>query len=628
MAEHTQRLDWSGPPDKDIDGVERARRAVVAHKIIVDLPSEGFRRDKDLFNVRLYENNPVISLYAYSGSYYNDVQTLALPPGEQSVNNRAKAAIDTYLAQVGSTEQRARVKSIDGNYKQRKRTRELQNFADGLAMELELTPKKRKALQDSAILESGVGALIFYEKDGRVACKRILATELAVDPLDGLTDGYPRRIYWRRPVPRAEVYGLVDDLDDKKREIIDLAKPIAAGGAPADHIEVYECWALPTGDDTKDGWHIIALDVAGGALVVEQFTRRRHDIVMLNPEPRTTTVWGRGMLSQVRALQLRINANEWRGDKMRRLFSAGHLYLNRMNKVNKASLTNEIGSVWEGNSDTPPQYIQPPGVGEDFDKKIERDGQLIFSNLGINVGASTGTTALGANAPAEALREEDQKADKRNSLRQQAYEAFHVECIKTALGIVADIVGDGGGSYKVAVNGKRGLSRVDWKNVAQDEKNYAVEIMPASAVPTEPGALVAWGEKMIDMHVWKPRELQGYLQDLDSDGRTNRQMSQERNLEKLFEELTYEPRAAGMPDEFTNYQLAIEIGTEYLEQGKEDGVPEKHLERVRRYLKKCKDLAKRTAAAGAPAANAPAQQGAPAGGPGAAPPAPAPTGAP
>jgi hypothetical protein len=70
----------------------------------------------------------------------------------------------------------------------------------------------------------------------------------------------------------------------------------------------------------------------------------------------------------------------------------------------------------------------------------------------------------------------------------------------------------------------------------------------------------------------------------------------------MFEELLYEKVAAAVPDEFTNLKLALEIGTEYLAQGEEDGVPEKHLERVRRYLKKCKALAAKAVAATQPVA--------------------------
>jgi hypothetical protein len=146
--------------------------------------------------------------------------------------------------------------------------------------------------------------------------------------------------------------------------------------------------------------------------------------------------------------------------------------------------------------------------------------------------------------------------------------------------------------YKVAAPGRRGfgLTVSDWTDVAMDEKDYVLETKPASPIPTDPAGLVAYGERMVELGVWKPSRLQGYLQDLDADSRVNRQLAQERRLEQLFESLLYDKVAAAMPDEFTNLELALELGTEYLAQGEEDGVPEKHLERVRRYLKRCKAL--------------------------------------
>jgi hypothetical protein len=124
---------------------------------------------------------------------------------------------------------------------------------------------------------------------------------------------------------------------------------------------------------------------------------------------------------------------------------------------------------------------------------------------------------------------------------------------------------------------------------------------------------------MIELGVWTPQVLEGYLQDLDSDGRTNRQLSQQRNLEKTFECLLYDKSASATPDEYTNYQMAIQLGTEYLAQGEEDEVPEKHLDRVRRYIKRCKTFDAQAKQSAAPPP-APPGPGGPPPGPAAGPP--------
>jgi hypothetical protein len=247
-------------------------------------------------------------------------------------------------------------------------------------------------------------------------------------------------------------------------------------------------------------------------------------------------------------------------------------------------------------------FIQFTGATADIDAAIERDGQRIFDNLGINVGASTGDTSRGLGASAAAMREETQKTDRRNSERQQRWEQFHLDIVRAALGVVRDIVGkDGGKSYKVGLPERRGLTVVDWKQASMDEKSYVLDVRPASPVPTDPAGLMAFGKDMVDMGAWTPQQLAGFMQDLDADGRVNRQLAQERRLEKTFESLLYDKAASAAPDEFTNLQMALDIGTEYLAQGEEDGVPEKHLERVRRYLKRCKSLASQAQASQQPA---------------------------
>lgn len=604
--------------DPDIEPKERARRSVAAQKLIANLPTESYRRDRDLQNVRLYENDPCITLYDFAGQYYSEVSTLALPPAEQSDNNRAKAAIDTLAAQVSSTDQRYRFKVVDGGYRQRRRGREMQNFSDGLAHELRLHRLKRRAWMDASILHSGLGFIQFYEEGGRCRAQRVLATEVAIDPRDGLIDGKWRTISRHRPMPRAKVQALFGGPDDSKsadvlriNKAIADATPVAVSGAPGDYVGVYETWTLPGGEKTKDGWHIVALDHADGDLLVEQYTKDHHELVALVIEERFTTGWGLSLMTQARKLQIRINANSYRIDRAQKLFHAGHLYLNKAARMEKSKISNEIGSVWEGSlpADQAIKQITFDAVKREMYDQVERDGQRIFENLGISLHTSQAVTNTGLDASGAAKREEKATADERNSLRQQRWEDFGLDCMRAALGVVRQIVAKKGkrGGYEVAVPGKRGLTVADWKEAALDEKNYVMETRPASWIPTEPQGLIAMGREMVDLGAWSPQKFAGFMQDLDLDGRTSRGMSKERQLEKTFEKLLYDKVAAAMPDEFTPYELALEIGTDYLAQGEEDDVPEKNLERVRRYLKRCKLLDAKAKAAAAP----PAQAGAP-----------------
>lgn len=616
MADETRKaLCWW---QEGIEPQERATQAVAAQQVISDLPSECYRRDRDLQNIRLYENNPVITLYNFAGKFYQEASTMVLPQIEQSTNNRAKSAIDTLSSQIASTNQRARFIVVDGNYRQRHRARELQNFADGLAYELKLHQLRQRAFLDACILESGVGCITFYRRNGRCAAERSLATEFSIDPLDGMVNGEWQTLYRRRPLPRDVIAAAWGGKNQKTDDAIENANPISAAGAPADHVEVFEAWHLPTDESSKDGWHVVALDIADGMLAIEPYTKQFHETVFLSLEPRFTTGWGLSIMTQVRKLQYRINANEYRWERALKLCHSGHLYINAGNKLKKSQVTNEIGTVWEGTSDTPPQQILFQQVGDNWAAAIERDGQRIFENTGINLAASQGETNSGLNASAAAKREDTAKSDKRNAVRQQRWEQNHLDCMRVALSVVADCVAktENGkdrkkatGSYVVKMPGERGrgLSKADWKDAALDEEQYVMQIKPASPIPTEPAGLVAFGEHMLEIGEWQPGQLTDYLQDLDADGRVSRKQSQRRNFEKMFEALLYEKTAAAAPDEFTNYGMAIDIGTEYLEQGLEDDVPEKHLERVRRYLRQCKKLAKaaQEAAAAQAAANAP-----------------------
>lgn len=600
-----------------LESAERAKRAIKAQEIICNLPQETYRRDMDIRNIRLYENNPVVTLFSYAGNYYAETSTVAMPPPEQSVNNKAKAMIDTMAAQIFSTDQRARCKTVDGNYRQKRRARELQNFADGLAFELKLHKHRKRAGYDSAILESGVGVLMFYRDGGRVAVERCLATEFSIDVQDGLVNGCVQTLYRRRPMARdrvKKVFGgdTTGENAGPNDKAIDGCPNVSIAGAPSDYIEVWEAWHLPSVKGGDDGWHTIAVDHEGGDLLVEPYKKQHFPAVFFKLEDKFTGAWGNSLMTQARGLQVRINMNEYRVQRAIKLFHAGHLYIDRAANMKKSLMSNEIGTVWEGDGPQPPQQLLFNAVTAEMYQNIKSDGELIFANAGINIGASQGASQLGANAPAAAMREETAKSDTRNGPRQQNWEEFHLDCMSVALDLVRDIVthNDKGekrttaSGYKVASPGKRGLTVADWSKAAMDQEDYVLEIKAASPIPTDPAGLMAMGERMVEIGAWQPDELAGYMQDLDADSRVNLYESQRRSLEETFEKLLYDKAAAAVPDEFTNVKIALKLGPEYLEQGKEDGVPDKHIDRLRRYLKRCGALVPPPAPPGPPGAGA------------------------
>lgn len=618
--------------EEGLDKPERARRMVATWKLISELQTEKDRRSYDLFNLRLYGKNNDLTLYDHFAAQFVDTGKVNIPAIENSKNNRAKAAIDTLASQVASTDVRARTEVIDGDYKVKRRGRKLQDFADGLAGELKFSQIKRRAWMDASVFESGVGVVQLYRSGNRCAVQRVLPTELAIDPSDGFVDGVPRTIYRCRPMPRANVHA---DFGSKlRKDAIDAAKPVVGASAtPIDQILVYESWTLPTEPDAKDGYHIVAVDLAGeGDLVVDEYTKPHHELVFLAIENRFTGAWGNSPMTQVRDLQIRINANDYRVERNTKIFSAQHLYVDRASDLKKSTLSNEIGTAWEGTGPNPPQQIKFQCAPKELYDQIERDGQRIFEDLGVNLQSSQGATEAGLDASGAARREAKKSLDDRNSLRQQRYEDFHLELLRVALSIVRDIANDDADEdevskarakknakkmgYPVKARSSRYLTKLDFNDVAIDEENYELTIKAASIVPTTPEGLIAFGQDMLDIGLWTADVFAEYWQDLDIDGRMNAIVAKRRNLEKKFDLALYEGKTLPAPDEFTNYKLAMEVGLQFLDQGEEDGVPDKALEKLRRYLRQVKRLdAAVNAKAAPPAAQAPAPGAEPAAAP-------------
>jgi hypothetical protein len=607
--------------EEDIEDSERARRMVATKKLISNLSSERDRRDYDLFNLRLYSKNNDLMLYDLFNQQFIDGGRGSVAPTENSKNNREKAAIDTLASQVASTDTRARFEVVNGDYRVRRRARKMQNFADGLADDLQFARVKRRMFMDSAVFESGAGVAQLYRSGNKVMEQRVLPTELAIDPSDGFVDGQPRTIYRERPMPLANIlrdFGGTPGLDAKIR----AAKKVSTGGTPIDQRLVYESWTLPTGEEAGDGWHIIAVDTDGGDLVVEQYEKPFHCLVFFCAEERFTGAWGNSLMTQARDLQIRINANDYRIERATKVFHAQHLYTYTGQNLKKSKLTNEIGTLWEGTTPDPPKQITFTCAAPELYQQIERDGQRIFEDLGVNLQASQGASEAGLDASGSARREARKTVDDRNSLRQQRYEELHIDLMKVALSIARDIAEepedevaakrDGrtkSRGYQVIAREGRQLARLNFTDVAIDEGDYKISVKPASPVEMTPEGLKADGQDMVDMGVWSPDQLVEAWQDLDIDGRTNATVSKRRNLEKKIDEALYEGQPLQPPDEFTDYKLAMQVGLELMNQAEEDGVPDKSVEKVRRYLRQVNRA--NAALNPAPAAPAPAASPAP-----------------
>lgn len=616
----------------DLEPAERARRMIATYKHISKLDTEMDRREYDLFNLRLYSRNNDQLLYDSTSEDFVETGRFLIAPTENSKNNRAKAAIDTLASQIASTDTRARCEVINGDYKIRRRGRLFQDFTDGLVEDLKLQRLRRRAFMDSAIFESGVGVVQLYRKGDRCAARRVLPCELAIDPRDGRVDGKPRTLYWGRPMQRQQA---MEEFGKTKaaREAIEAMAPMPSDGTPIDELMIYESWTLPSGPDAKDGWHIVALDTEGGDLIVKPYKKDFHELVFFAIEERTTGAWGNSLMSQARDLQIRINANDYRIEKSTRIYHSQHLYA-QQGTLQRSKLTNELGTLWEGTSPNAPQVIEFKCAAPELYQQRKEDGERIFEDLGVNLQSSQGSTEAGLNASGEARREAKKSLDGRNSIRQQRYEEYGLDLVRVAVSVVRDIVNDleerakvakpkkgekpSKASYTVEAKGQDGLTRLDFNEVVIDEENYKLTVKPASPVPTDPAGLKAHGQEMLDLGLWTPDVLAEYWQDLDSEGRTNTTVAKRQNLRKKFDLCLYEGKPLLPPDEFTDFAVAMQVGLEMKDLGEKDGVPEKNLERLRRYLRQVKRLDTATKNASAPAAppvpNAPAPAPAPADG--------------
>ena len=151
-----------------------------------------------------------------------------------------------------------------GNF--RKKAKQLTKFAQGIFYEYNVHNLMMSAWKDAAVW--GDGFLYIYADDQDKLCiDRAFPHEIFVDVVEAL-NGDPKQLHRVKIVDR----DIARELFPELIENIDTVSPasyqdIGGQGTAVDMIKVVESWHLKSGEDAKDGVHVIS--IGDGALSYE-----------------------------------------------------------------------------------------------------------------------------------------------------------------------------------------------------------------------------------------------------------------------------------------------------------------------------------------------------------------------
>lgn len=504
---------------------------------------------------RLYANQPVFGSIGGGLNRFTGANQL---PIDRPTMNVVQSCVDTLVSRISQSRPKPTFLTDNGDYKARNMAKQLNSFIAGELFQTKAYELAPLILRDAAA-GLGTGVLKVYEKDDRVCLDRVLATELLVDPNDGMY-GQPRQLYQLKLVDR-------DVLEETfNKSAVAAAEQAFPDNGPdtaksvADQVMVVESWHLPSSKGAKDGRHIIACLGVTDPLLDEQWDKETFPFVFLHYNmPRITGFWGQSLAEQLMGTQMEINKLLITISASINLVGVPRVFVEDGSKVVKAHLNNQIGAIvtYRG---TKPEYTVAPCVPQEIYAQLQRLVDYAYQQSGISALSAASTKPAGLDSGA-ALREYDDLQSDRFATLNKRYDNMFIDLAYIMFDMARDIA-KRTGKYQTVYPNKDGTRQVDLPKMDQAKDPFVIQCFDSSALPRDPSGRMQKVAELIQAGMITVREGRRLLDypDLAQDEKLAN-ASEERifkYLDEIVEDGKYTP-----PDEFMDLSLAKDLSVQY-----------------------------------------------------------------
>lgn len=533
---------------------------------------DGKRQTQYQISSRLYGNSDIMGV---NGLSYTKMANNQNPLRDRISYNVIQSAIDTITAKIAKNRPKPLFLTSGGDWKIQRRAQKLTKFNEGVFYENKMNKKGPTIFRDGCIL--GDGIIHVYAKDDKIKYERVLASELYVDWVDGFYDE-PRQMHRVKNVDRDVVMEMfpehrvaILDCNAASSEILGVYQNIS------DVITIAESWHLPSGEEAKDGLHVISIN--DHILFKEEWKKPSFPFAIFSWSKRPVGFWGWGLAEQIQNIQLEVNKLLWVIQRSMHLAGSFKIFIENTAKIVKEHLSNDLGSIISY-SGQQPTYLVPPIVPPEVYNHLLTLKNAAFEQAGISQLSATSQKPAGLNS-GKALREYNDIETERFMTVGQAYENFHLDLAALTVSTAKDIYKTNK-KLSVKVPGKKFIETIEWKDVDMEEDEYVMQVFPVSSLPNDPAGRLQTVQEYVQAGFYTPRTAKRLLDTPDLEAVDDLQSAEEdylhKILEKIVEEGVYTP-----PDNYDDPKLALELSLEYIAQGKRDNLPEENMEMLRQF---------------------------------------------
>ncbi len=571
---------WMLPDDQMAQGIVAVVNSLAQ--------ADSRRQTQYQTSVRLYGN---LSLMGVNGLSYAKLTSVQAPLRDRISYNVIQSAVDTVQAKMAKNKPKPLFLTSGGDWKAQRRAKKLDKFIDGIFYENKAYDLGISCFRDGAIVGDGICHV--FERHGRVAFERVLASELYVDDVEAFY-GQPRQIHRAKNVDRA----VLVDLFPSKAELIQPAKSATTDLTGmtknvSDQVTIVESWHLPSGPDATDGKHVISIEE--GILFREDWTKQYFPFAFFKWSQRFYGFWGQGAAEQMQNIQLEINKLLWVIQRSMHIAGTFKIWMSHASKIVKEHFSNDIGAIIAG--DVPPQYLLPPVVQPEVYQHLQTLKSQAFEQVGVSQLSAASTKPAGLDS-GKALREFNDIESDRFQTIGQAYETFYMDIAKLAIDTAKEIFARDG-KYEVKMPGKKFLETIDWKEIKLEDDEYVMKVFPVSSLPQDPAGRLATITEYMQAGFINPRVGRRLLDFPDLEQAEDLGNSQEDWFHQVFENMIEDGTPYIIEPSYEDMTLAHELALEYYSYAKICNVDEAKLQVLRDFID---DVTSRSAAMQASAA--------------------------
>lgn len=542
---------------------------------------QKFRQEEARVYSQLYTGKPMVG---YAGPAFSKVSNpLNISPGRPTYN-LISSVTDTLVSRLTQDRPVPVFLTDNGDYKERNLAKKLNDFILGEFYRTKAYQMGEQLLVDALV--QGTGVLKIHETmDKKVGIERVLPIELFVD-LEEARFGNPRRMYQVKYMDRAMVESafpkhkaMAASADKGILEQTDAARSVA------DLVVVVEGWALPSGEDTNDGYHSIVC--SQGELFGEKWTKQEFPFVFLHHKKRPEGFWAQGVAESLMGTQLTLNDLLITIAQSIRTMGVPRVFVEEGSKVNKASFQNKVGVIIPYRGTAPIFAVSPSNAPELYEERA-RLIQFGFEQEGLSMLSATSQKPAGLNSGEAQRVYQDINSDRFASLERR-YTNFYVDLAYQIIDKALDIAKRDGSYTTIFTDRKRGCKQIELPKIKMLEDPFVIQAYVQSSLPKDPAGRLQKVTEMIQANMVTIQEGRRLLDFPDlGQVETLANASEERIyfiLDEIIENGVYEG-----PDQFMNLAKATEIVTQYINLYSTCKLEEEKLQMLRDFFAEIQDL--------------------------------------